>query len=94
MLTVDNCLGVDEVLSASINVYPNPSNGMFNVDFSELNSLRGSISVLDATGRVIFSKEIVNTKEEINLVTLAKGSYMVQINVGDELIMKKIQIIK
>lgn len=94
VLIVDNCLGVSEFLNASINVYPNPSNGIFNIDLSQLNNTSGTISILDAAGRMVWNKNITSANEEIDLLELAKGSYFVEINAGGERIIKKIQIIK
>lgn len=63
-------LDVDIVLSASaveelaldLNVYPNPSKGLFNVDVSK----EVSLEVFDITGRVLTSK-VVNGSEQIQV---------------------------
>lgn len=94
VLTVDNCLGVDEVPQSAVLVYPNPSNGLFTIDLSEFSAVEGKIRVIDQSGRVVLNKNITNLKEEISLIDIAKGSYLVEINAGGEQIMKKIQIIK
>lgn len=68
-------VGIDAHVADAINVYPNPSNGQFTVDFDgELKAL----NVLDMTGRKI--PVVVNLASgEINAEKLLPGKYLVQI---------------
>ena len=92
VLTVDNCLGVEENL-LEVTLFPNPSNGNFTIDFSNISSPEGNLNIIDNTGRVVFNKKITNFKENINIENLTSGSYFVRISVNGSQILKKIQII-
>jgi hypothetical protein len=70
--------GVAKTISTStINIFPNPSNGLINLNLSRKEG--GTIEVLDATGRVVFSKSTVNEIEQINLEKLVNGVYFVRL---------------
>ena len=67
---------------ASINVYPNPSNGVFNVNLQLNKSEEVSLRLTDITGKVIMlSNEAATTSlvKEINMPNLAVGSYILSV---------------
>jgi hypothetical protein len=73
--------GISKTTSSStINIFPNPSNGLINLDFPKKE--KGIIEVLDATGRVVFSKYTVHEIEQINLEKLSNGVYFVRLTAG------------
>ena len=47
--------GIDEVSLGSINVYPNPSNGAFTINFSENLHENVQIELISLVGKVVFS---------------------------------------
>jgi Secretion system C-terminal sorting domain len=63
-------------------VYPNPSHGIFTVNMKFDQSQNAMLKVMDMTGRKVFM-ELINNQSVINhnlnLSHLAKGMYMVQI---------------
>ena len=61
-----------ESMKSDVNVYPNPSNGLFTVSVNGTYSLQ----VIDITGKVISTQEITNT-ESINLQEA--GVYMLRL---------------
>jgi hypothetical protein len=67
-------LNVDD-LNIEMNVYPNPTNDLLNIDLGDYN---GSIivNVYDLSGRLIATE----TSRNISLFDLNKGAYMVQVN--------------
>ena len=67
-----------------VNIYPNPSNGFFNVEFSaESRSKEYDIGVFDLTGRSIFSRVVpadrFSYSESIDLTYVEKGIYFVKV---------------
>ncbi len=74
----------DDILSKSTQVYPNPSNGLFNVDIDSEYIGELSFSVTDVTGRTIKSwkqaKEQTKQKIEVNLADKASGVYCLSIS--------------
>jgi hypothetical protein len=75
--------GVEKFSSLwSVDVYPNPSNGILNVNLNLGSSQHVLINVYDLLGEVVATKEIVNTSGGIyplNLSGMAEGTYVVQV---------------
>ena len=92
-IEVVNCTGIQETLEANFNIYPNPSNGQFVIETSDVDGL-AQIDVLDATGRLIYSEGVAMSngfRKELNL-DVARGTYLVMITTDDAVVTRKIQI--
>ena len=73
---VENCSDLKEFkLVESIDIYPNPSNDIFNF-YSESNI--ESIKVFDNQGKVIYLKTIRNIYGQIDLSNFKKGIYFIE----------------
>jgi hypothetical protein len=96
--TVQTCTDVQSGrdLSNSINVYPNPSNGTFNVSIALPGTTDMTIEVIDMVGKVVYSRNASsvtgNIQQVIDLSSLAKGSYMLNVKVADKSNYKRIVI--
>lgn len=75
-------------------LYPNPSNGNFTMDLSNLKTNNVSISIYDVSGREIYKKHnnIDDNKININLTNVTTGLYYVSIITNSQVITKKIVI--
>jgi PKD repeat protein len=86
--------GLDEKsVSESIQLYPNPSNGIFNLRYSgqmDLNTLK----LNDAEGRLIRTLSISEKTKEFNVSDLAPGVYHLQIQIEGYAPINKPLIIK
>jgi hypothetical protein len=80
-ITIDN-LSVSEVQKGGIVLYPNPTDGQFHVELTELTG-EGSISVYDATGRWILTQEITGNAQTIDVSHIATGVMLVKVTVGE-----------
>lgn len=77
---------------SDINLYPNPNNGSFNVQFTPYSD-QINVSVFDIRGRVIFNKQYQNNglfNETIQLDNVQSGIYLVKIQDGSKNLTKKI----
>jgi hypothetical protein len=77
---------------SDINLYPNPNNGSFNVQFTPYSD-QINVSVFDIRGRVIFDKQYQNNglfNEIIQLDNVQSGIYLVKIQDGSKNLTKKI----
>ena len=91
---VDPTLTTVETSSSSfINIYPNPSNGKFQI------TLEGSqveknckMEIYNVYGEIIYQSPITNTKSEIDLRNKTNGLYFVKIYKGKTILTKKIVI--
>lgn len=75
----------------NIVVYPNPSNGIFNIALGNIQPT--SIDVYDLTGKIILSKkdiQISNVEASLNLSNAATGIYFVKITADNQSTVKRI----
>ena len=80
-------------LSNTFNMYPNPSNGQFTLEFDDANNLPERVLVYDLNGRMVRElSSAVNTINSFDVSDLSKGTYFVQIVQGENMAMKKLII--
>lgn len=82
---VSVCTSVEAIAEKvnSINVYPNPNNGILNITVSE-STKNASIEIYDAVGKLVLSKKLNGTQNAINVSELAGGIYIYKINENNE----------
>lgn len=90
-----NVLGSSTFLASNFSVFPNPSNGTFQIQLKELVAQFG-VKIYDITGKVIYENEFNSNSDltkEIKLnETIGKGVYFMNVNTLDGIITKKIII--
>ena len=75
----------------TVNIMPNPSNGNFSIAISAKAATKTIISIIDLTGRMIYSEEQQTTEglNEFPMQTnLSAGMYMLRIESGSEIQLK------
>lgn len=77
-ITVDGCASIDETNVSGLAIYPNPTNGVINVQF-EGNT--ANVSIIDLTGKTVSNKTI-QSNEIIDLSNLNAGTYFVNVDVN------------
>ncbi len=79
--------------AASMAVYPNPNNGMFSIDFSNIEG-DATYQLIDARGAVVETREINVTNGETKMFnhTLTAGTYFVRIINGDKVYVEQIVV--
>lgn len=90
-------VGLEEDLLNNISIFPNPSTGEFEIQFSGLNIEKLSLSVISIEGKSVYTKELGrisgNFSESIKLpATLARGIYVIQVQAEDAVIYKRIRL--
>ncbi|AZA84753.1 hypothetical protein C1637_18390 [Chryseobacterium lactis] len=78
-------LGKDE-----FQIYPNPSNGRFNVLMKKNTSIE--VQIFDIAGRLVHSQKDITNDTKIDLTGFAKGNYIMVFNTGTKKIAKKVII--
>ena len=97
-LTVDGGVGINSVgsnFNSSLNVYPNPTNGTFELSLSNIDKVNGDINVYDMTGRKVYSRKVDATgfyTTSIDLSGFAKGLYTVQVRTENGVASKNISV--
>ncbi len=79
-------MGVDDNSQKLINVYPNPSNDVFNVEGVGIQK----IEVLDNFGRIILSKESESEFVKIDLSDRSTGAYLLRVVTNNEVFTSKL----
>jgi len=82
---------VEEITKAEINIYPNPSLGIFTVDLR--NCRDAKICVYDVLGNCLLEKSCKGeTSQEINLSSQPRGIYFVELLSGEERVVRKVAV--
>lgn len=87
---------IDPLFEGAVQVYPNPNNGAFSIDFDLSKAVDMNITVMSLTGQTVFNRDLRGVRvhhEAIDLRNVASGMYFVRIvsSKGDELIKKVIK---
>lgn len=80
------CLvGMDEALQGQITIYPNPSDGLFQIGFEALQADEVTLEVTDLFGRTLLEQELDQTvgtfRQNVDLRAQPKGAYLLRLNV-------------
>jgi hypothetical protein len=84
-------VGVSEIDQNGVNIYPNPSNGVVNI---EMNTPISKVTVVDVKGTVVIESVLNNNTGTLNTSTLANGIYFLRIVTTSGVITKQIQVVK
>jgi hypothetical protein len=86
---------VNTNITNSMEIYPNPSSGMFIIESPVYNLAGSSMHITNALGATLMSvKDVNNFPYTLNLTSLAEGLYYININNGKYNAIKKIFISK
>jgi hypothetical protein len=96
--TISNIANTDEVGipeifgNENIQIYPNPSSGIFTIKFSDPINSPALIEITNSIGQLVYSGNInINTKS-IDLSELSKGMYLLKLTVAEKSYFEKITI--
>ncbi len=81
----DPNLNTEEVSIADLNIYPNPTTNVLNVEFSTKDTGKTKFDIFDLNGRLIKTVSQENTNQvnqQINVENLQTGTYILVINTG------------
>ena len=88
LLSIDN-FNEDSVLS----IYPNPTNGLVTIDISQLETKESvRVDVFGVHGQLILSEEVVDIKQQIDLLSQPNGMYTVSIKTPNMQITRRLVI--
>jgi hypothetical protein len=90
----DNVTGIKALheIENSFAVFPNPSSGDINIKLNkEWNIVNAQLKVVDAVGKVVYQK-IVSSQQSIFNFQLSPGIYLVQLQLKEGVVTKKIVV--
>ena len=84
----------DDVSGLNLNIYPNPTKGIFNISFVSEEVDNFEITITDAFGKMIFHEDeqefIGEYTQKLDLSNSPRGIYMVQIKTQGSFVSKRI----
>lgn len=80
-IIVVECVGINEIdKNLSISVYPNPNNGIFNLNISATQAQNAIITITDAIGKEVFNKQVsIGADQSVSVPQLSKGVYTINL---------------
>jgi hypothetical protein len=91
---------VDRSENTDIKLYPNPARDRFELELGLIRNNHVKVDILDAQGKLVrvnlVDSELTTGfyKQVVDINNMAEGVYTVQIQIGDEIINKKLVIVK
>lgn len=83
----------DDISRSEINIYPNPSSGMFNIELERDSSDDINIEIFDVVGKIVFNKRFnYSEKIKVDATTVPQGLYLLKVKVNSKTISKQIII--
>jgi|GEM_PF-143530 len=87
---------MSDIFDRSFHVYPNPSNGTFNLFIQVTNNQLAQLSIFDLQGKELVQQQIEvqsgNNEKGIRLPLLPKGMYLLKVKTAEGTYSKKLQI--
>jgi hypothetical protein len=95
---IDGDATSSETEAGTFNLFPNPNNGMFTIQYGGATGNNLSISVMNTLGQSVYERNVYEFTgemiQEIDLSNLNPGLYFIQVRNGDELSNKQFVITK
>ncbi|NJN34362.1 MAG: T9SS type A sorting domain-containing protein, partial [Saprospiraceae bacterium] len=88
--------GVTALINRSglLNVYPNPSNGVFRIEWDDKQEVNQELSITDLVGKIVYTNKAFSGRANVDLSHLARGIYIVKFANGSEVLTKKITLVR
>jgi hypothetical protein len=83
-ILVDSFVGLEANGVINFSLYPNPSNGIFNVKLNAGKADNVTVSVFDIAGKLVYRKELDNAHTfSVDISDKANGTYVLKVQLGD-----------
>ncbi|SEP89610.1 S8 family serine peptidase [Flavobacterium urocaniciphilum] len=88
-------LSIEDNMLSELKIYPNPTSGIINIDLGSIVlDNKSVIKLYDIQGRMITTKEMNSSVDQLNISDLSEGVYMITIENGSSKTTKKIVLSK
>lgn len=84
----DATTDIDEISNEVVSIYPNPSDGLVNINFD--NSSSRILKIYDVNGKIILDRTIENSQNQLDLSGQPKGVYFISITSDGKEVSKKL----
>ncbi len=84
---------IESFSNSEISIYPNPTKGVFIIDFNEaFKNKLASLTISDINGKIIYSSQLFENTKTIDLSKMGEGVYFIEISVERKIYRTKILI--
>lgn len=83
-------LNVGELTEDKVDIYPNPTSDLLNVTLSSELTGQSEITLFSLDGRIVLTESIQGSTATISMEALKAGTYIIEINNGDESIRQSV----
>lgn len=80
--------GLEELRESQVQVYPNPSTGLFEIDFASNDIAK--LEVFNIQGKIIWAEQKLSNRYVLNLNDFADGIYNLRITTATEILNRKL----
>ncbi|MBO3271364.1 T9SS-dependent choice-of-anchor J family protein [Hymenobacter defluvii] len=88
-------LPVNQALSRAIEAYPNPTTGILRLNLSASSARQRRATVFNTLGQVVLTRTLnTATEQQLNLSTLSNGLYTVQLQLDNDVVVKRVSLQK
>lgn len=94
-VTFEDCTGLDEIASAAMLIYPNPSKGVFTIKMKGGVTKTYVLEIHDMSNKLVFNEKnisIGNSAYTVDASSLGKGTYTLTLKEGTRVISRKLLI--
>jgi hypothetical protein len=88
-LLIDN---IGQYEMPGISIYPNPTEGLLNINVSNDFPGTADFILFDLTGKVIAGWNLSNGNNQVDLSGYQKGVYIIQIKTGEDIVKKPVMV--
>ena len=89
---INSTAGLETQALSAWKLYPNPAHEWVSLDFT--GTAVESFEIIDLTGKTVWKQNVATEKVQIELTDFAAGTYFVKAQIGTEIEMKKLTVIK
>lgn len=88
ILNIDTALSIDEPISKSIKIYPNPTKNILNIKL--INTNKANANLYDLNGRLILKHRLQSKESIIDIENLNNGIYLIKIETENKSVTQRI----
>lgn len=88
----------DNIFLNNVSLNPNPSDGIINITFSNINTFENFLKIFDISGKMVYEEIVMNNGnnfvKRIDLTGLKSGIYTIEVSVNNTVYKNKFSLVK